>query len=246
LFFRGLCYPFHTMDKQMVMKKVGKVVGWAVGIIAVLGILVLVAKMQDNASVGSPLKNDILPTDHVTGKLDSPVTLLEYSDFQCPACGSYAPVVEKLMAEYADRVRFVYRHFPIYSKHPNAEIAARAAEAAGKQNKFFEYAEVLFSNQSAWSELKDPRDTFKGYAQSLGLNVDEFEKYMNSNESRTAVTKDYQGGVRAGVDSTPTFFLNGSSIENPNGYTAFKKVLDDALAAAAAPVTTPTTDSASQ
>lgn len=249
MFFEGLCYPFHTMDKQTVMKKVGTIVAWAVGVIAILGVLVLVAKMQDNAGKGSPLTNDILPTDHVTGKLDSAVTLVEYTDFQCPACATYAPVVEKLIAEYADRVRFVYRHFPIYSKHPNAEIAARASEAAGKQGKFFEYAEVLFAKQNDWSELADPKETFKTYAKDLGLNVDDFEKYMNSNESRNSVTKDAQGGTRAGISGTPSFFLNGKSIANPNGYTAFKKLLDDALAAStdgASPVPTPATETSSQ
>ena len=169
LFFRRLCYPFPTMqtDKQAVLKKVGTIVAWAVGVIAILGILVLVAKMQDSTQVGSPLANDILPTDHVTGKLDSAVTLVEYSDFQCPACGAYAPLVEKLMVDYADKVRFVYRHFPIYSKHPNAEIAARASEAAGKQGQFFQYAQLLFAKQSDWVDQPDPRETLKDYAKSL-------------------------------------------------------------------------------
>ncbi|MFA5945655.1 MAG: thioredoxin domain-containing protein [Patescibacteria group bacterium] len=231
------------MDKQTVMKKVGTIVAWAVGIVAVLGFLVLVAKMQDSTQVGSPLANDILPTDHVTGKLDSAVTLVEYSDFQCPACGAYAPLVEKLMVDYSDKVRFVFRHFPIYSKHPNAEIAARASEAAGKQGQFFQYAQLLFAKQSDWVDQPDPRETLKGYAKSLSLNVDDFEKYMNSNESKTTVTKDYQGGVRAGINGTPTFFLNGKTIDNPNGYPAFKKLLDDALTTATpaeqAPATPP-------
>jgi protein-disulfide isomerase len=229
------------MEKQMVMKKVGTIVAWAIGIVAMLGVLVLVATLQDNTKTGAQLTSEILPSDHVTGKLDSAVTVLEYSDFQCPACGLYAPIVEKLMAEYADRVRFVYRHFPIYSKHPNAEMAARAAEAAGQQSKFFEYAEILFGKQKEWSDIQDPRDKFKEYASSLGLKVDEFEKYMNSNESRSTVTKDYQGGVKAGINGTPTFFLNGASIDSPNGYVAFKKVIDDALTA-----TTQATDTSSQ
>ncbi|MFA5947125.1 MAG: thioredoxin domain-containing protein [Patescibacteria group bacterium] len=237
------------MDKQIVMKKVGVIVAWAVGIVAMLGILVLVATLQDNTKTGAQLTSEILSTDHVAGKLDSKVTVLEYSDFQCPACGLYAPIVEKLMAEYTDQVRFVYRHFPIYSKHPNAETAARAAEAAGQQNKFFEYAEILFSKQQEWSDIQDPRNKFKEYASSLGLKVDEFEKYMNSSESKSAVTKDYQGGLKAGINGTPTFFLNGSSIDSPNGYAAFKKVIDDALAAStvvASPDPTQATDTSSQ
>jgi len=221
------------MDKQTAMKKVGTIVAWSVGIIAMLIVLVLVAKLQDNPPVsGAKLAVNVLPTDHITGKLDSPVTVLEYSDFQCPACAAYAPIVEKLMFDYKDKVRFVYRSFPIYSKHPNAEIAARAGEAAGEQGKFFEFAALLFSKQSEWSVIPDPRDKLKEYATSLGLNVDEFEKYMNSKESKTAVTKAYDSGVKAGVNGTPTFFLNGTSINTPNGYVAFKKVIDDALAAA--------------
>ncbi len=230
------------MDKQTVMKKVGTLVAWGVGIIAMLVVLVLVAKVQDNPPVsGAKLAVNILPTDHVTGKLDSPVTVLEYSDFQCPACGAYAPIIEKLMFDYKDKVRFAYRSFPIYSKHPNAEISARAGEAAGKQEKFFDYAALLFSKQAEWATLSDPRDKFKEYATLLNLNVDDFDKYMNSNESKTAVTKAYDSGVKAGVNGTPTFFLNGTSIDSPNGYVAFKKVIDDALAAAI-----PTTDTSSQ
>lgn len=230
-------------------KKIGTIAAWAVGIVATLGLLVLVAKMQDNTQTGASLTSEITATDHQTGKLDSAVTLLEYSDFQCPACASYAPLVEKLMTDYSDKIRFVYRHFPIYTKHPNAEIAARAAEAAGEQGRFFEFGSLLFAKQNDWSELSNPQDKFTEYAQLLGLNVDEFKKYMNSGESKKAVTQDYQGGVRAGVDSTPSFFLNGKSIVAPRSYEALKKLIEDALAAAAPapePVTTPTTDTSSQ
>ncbi len=220
------------MDKQNVTKKVGTIIAWAVGIIAMLGVLVYIAHIQDNASSGTKVASEILPTDHVSGNPEAKVTLLEYSDFQCPACAMYAPVVKQIMAEYSDRVRFVYRHFPIYSIHENAELAGRAAEAAGQQGKFFEYADILFAQQSEWSELNNPRDKFKDYAGLLELNMADFESYMNSGESRQTVTKDYQSGMRAGVSGTPTFFLNGTSIKNPAGYAALKKILDEALAAA--------------
>ncbi len=211
-------------------KKVGVVLAWVAGIALVLGILVLVAKMQDNVQTTGQIASDITAKDHATGKLDSPVTLLEYSDFQCPACGAYAPLVEQLMSEYKDKVRFVYRHFPIYSKHPNAEIGGRAAEAAGQQGKFFEYGAILFAKQDEWSVLPDPRDKLAEYAQTLGLNVDGFKTYMNGDASKATVTSDYNGGVKIGITGTPTFFINGEMIQNPTSVAAFRKVLDDALA----------------
>jgi protein-disulfide isomerase len=215
------------------MKKVWSTLGIILGIVAVLAVLVLIAKMQDAPAQTSKNVAEVTALDHVTGKLDSAVTLIEYSDFQCPACGAYAPVVERLISEYGDRVRFVYRHFPIYSKHPNAEIAGRAAEAAGQQGKFFEYGAILFAKQNDWAELSNPQDTFIEYAKSLSLNTDDFKAYMLSSDSKKTVSNDYRSGVQAGVSGTPTFFLNGEALENPQGYTAFKKILDDALAASA-------------
>jgi protein-disulfide isomerase len=229
------------MSMQKGMSSVTK---WIIGIVvvaAVVGGLVLLGQMQDNAGNKAPSTvSEVTAEDHQMGKLDSAVTLLEYSDFQCPACKSYQPLVEQAVKEYGDRIRFVYRHFPIYSKHPNAENGGRAAEAAAKQGKFFEYGSVLFTNQDEWSVMNDPTDKLAEYAKALGLNEDQFRADYKDKASKAAVTADYQSGVKAGVNGTPTFFLNGQMVQSPGSYTALKKLIDDALAAAAAPADTST------
>lgn len=164
-------------------------------------------------------------SDWTKGNKEAAATLIEYSDFQCPACGAYYPLVKQLSQEFGDKVRFVYRHFPL-EQHKNAELAAFAAEAAGKQGKFWEMHDLIFDNQREWSDSEDARALFAKYAASLNLAAEQFQKDIDSAEVKAKVEKDYQGGLAAKVNSTPTFFLNGKKLQNPRSYEEFKKILE--------------------
>lgn len=167
--------------------------------------------------------------DHVKGNPAAKVILIEYSDFQCPACGAYYPLVRKLADEYANDVAFAYRHFPL-QQHANAIPAARAAEAAALQGKFWEMHNMMFEHQDAWAGEANPTETFMGYARELGLNSDQFRRDYEADAGRDHAKADFQGGLRANVNATPTFFLNGKKLENPRSYDAFKAILDEAIA----------------
>lgn len=141
------------------------------------------------------------------------VTLVEYSDFQCPACASFEPAIESVLAEYGDKIKFQYKHFPLASIHPYAQQAAVAAEAAGMQGKFFEYHDALFANQQSWSAGAAPAATFIKYAEDLDLDVAQFRRHMNSSELLDKVRAEMAEGKELGVSGTPTFFLDGKKME---------------------------------
>ena len=168
-------------------------------------------------------------TDHVKGSENGPVTLVEYSDLQCPACRAFAPLVRQLVDANADTLRFVYRHFPL-QQHQYAQDAAYAAEAAGNQGKFFEYHDILFDRQDDWATGKDLEETFVAYAEELELDVEQFTTDMSSDEVRNKVESDLSSGITAGVNSTPSFYLNGVPVRNPNSIEAFQTLIDAELA----------------
>jgi protein-disulfide isomerase len=137
--------------------------------------------------------------------VDAPVTLVEYGDFQCPYCGRAYPIVKEVQSRLGDRLRFVFRNFPITTSHPNAEHAAEAAEAAGAQGRFWEMHDHLFENQK---RLRD-KDLHR-YAEELGLDVTRFDQEMADHVYADRVHEDFMGGVRSGVNGTPTFYINGA------------------------------------
>lgn len=142
-------------------------------------------------------------------KVSSPVVLEEYGDYQCPPCGALYPVLEQIEHDYGDQLRVVFRHFPLTKTHKNALMAARAAEAARNQGKFWEMHDRLYRNQNAWKDLGDPRATLIGYARELALNVDRFTRDMDSTEVEQRIAADMQKGSAAGVSGTPTVFIEG-------------------------------------
>jgi protein-disulfide isomerase len=150
--------------------------------------------------------------DHVKGNPEATVTLVEYSDFQCPACASFQPVVNELMAQYGDKLRFEYKHFPL-PIHNYAQQAAVAAEAASQQGKFFEFHDALFTNQQEWSNSATPQTFFVKYAEELSLDVEKFKMHQNSSVLRDEVRKDLSAARELGLTGTPTFFLNGERMQ---------------------------------
>lgn len=171
--------------------------------------------------------------DWSAGPKDAKVTLLEYSDYQCPACGFYYPLLKRLQGEFAGRLRFVYRNYPLRTVHKNSQLASQAAEAAGPQNKFWEMHDYLFEHQNDWSDLGNPTETFVGYAKDLGLDTQKFAADLKSSAVQQSIDEDVASGDALRVDSTPTFFLQGKRVGNPPpNYDALKKLVDDAIRAA--------------
>lgn len=210
---------------------------WLVAILLVGGSLAGVfylaktAKPIENTN-GSGLRDEVSSEDWVGGNPEAAVTLVEYADFQCPACGQYHSIIKKLEEELGTQVRFVFRHFPLSRTHPNAEAAAVAVEAAGRQGKFWEMRNILFERQNDWSKKPNPRTAFVAYAQELGLTIDQFENDMELDAIKEKIQTQFNGGVASGVNSTPTFLLNGEKIENPRSLDEFRHTLAQALAAA--------------
>ncbi|MDP2683598.1 MAG: thioredoxin domain-containing protein [bacterium] len=168
-------------------------------------------------------------TDNTKGNADASLVLIEYSDFQCPACATYQSMVKQLMEEYNDQIYFAYRHFPLRSIHDNAQLAGQAAEAAGLQGKFWEMHDKLFENQSDWSNESDPTEKFATYAGEFELDVEKFKTDLTSDIAKDKVNSDYNSGTAAKVNSTPSFFLNGDKISNPKTYEDFKELIDNEL-----------------
>jgi protein-disulfide isomerase len=160
-----------------------------------------------------PKITEITEFDRVKGDMATStggMIIVEYSDFQCPACAARYPIVKQFLAS-STNVKFVYRHFPL-SQHFNAKKAAIAAEAAGLQGKFWEMHDKLFDKQSDWSSMVNPTAKFVGYAKEIGLDVVKFESDLASGDLRLKVEKDLESGTQNKVESTPTFFVQGVKI----------------------------------
>ncbi|MEX2008118.1 MAG: DsbA family protein [Candidatus Spechtbacterales bacterium] len=203
---------------------------WALILVLIGGSIWAVLQFVANSGtdVSNVTPQEVTADDWITGNANSSVTLLEYGDFECPACASYHPVLQTLKSEYGDRVAFAYRHFPL-SIHPRADETARAAEAAGNQGTFWEMHDMLFERQSAWSKGGNIDDILAGYAEELGLNEDQFRADYNSDEVKGRVEADERAGRAAGVPGTPTFFLNGQAIDSPGNAEEFRNLLNAAL-----------------
>jgi protein-disulfide isomerase len=146
----------------------------------------------------------------VRGSPMAQITIVEFSDFECPYCGRAHPVLEQVLSEFEGRVRLVFKHYPLASAHPHALAAARAAVAAGNQGKFWEMHDLLFEHQR---QLED--EDIEGYAGTLGLDMDRFRRDLAAAETQRRIEQDKQQGERAGVEGTPSFFVNGRLFREP-------------------------------
>ncbi|HEX8723503.1 MAG TPA: thioredoxin domain-containing protein [Pyrinomonadaceae bacterium] len=151
------------------------------------------------------------PSPYTRGGASASVTLEEFSDFQCPACGNLEPGLRRVVKDYGERVRLVFRNFPL-SMHKYAFLAARAAEAAGQQGKFWEMHDALYDSQKEWSEAMEPRVQFVAYATRLGLDVERFKADMERQDLADRIKADYARGMSLGVKGTPTVYLNGREL----------------------------------
>ena len=163
--------------------------------------------------------------DHIQGSADAPVTVVQYGDYECPLCGEAYPIIKQIQGRMGDRLRFVFRNFPIPTSHPHAQQAAEAAEAAGAQGKFWEMHDLLYERQRHLTDAD-----LHAYAAELGIEVGRFEREMADHLYADRVEEDLIGGVRSGVNGTPTFYING--VRHDDSYEL--DVLLDAVERAAA------------
>lgn len=195
-----------------------------------VGVFALTKESSPGSQNGSG-DQTVQATDHKVGAGNKKVTLTEYGDFQCPACKAYYPIVKEIKATYGDDITFQFRNFPLTQIHPNAMIGHRAAEAAGKQGKFFEMHDVLYEKQDDWSRANDPSAILVTYAKLLGLNEEQFKTDMTSKATADAINADIKAGQSFQATSTPTFVLNDKKIEeNPRSFEDFKKLIDAKIA----------------
>ncbi len=168
---------------------------------------------QKVAAANSPAK----------GSANAPIEMIEFSDFQCPFCLRADPTVRQVLSTYGDRIRFVYRHYPL-PNHPNARPAAEAAACAGEQGKFWPYHDRLFASPGKLSDAD-----LKQSAAELGLNAEQFNACVDTHKLRAQVDEDIKAGEEAGVNGTPAFFVNGRLISGAQPYELFKKTIDEEL-----------------
>jgi len=207
--------------------RITQVVIWVLVVVAVGLLIYGLAVLGSGSTSLSPSSSSQTTTtgirseDHVEGNKNAKTVLIEYGDFQCPSCGQTAPLVKQLAKNYPNDLAIVFRNFPL-SIHKNAYPASRAAEAAAQQNKYWEMVDVLFTNQSVWSEVGNPGDVFAGYAKTLGMDVEKFKKDSASDSLKTKIEGDIDLAQAAQVNATPTFFLNGKKMQ----ITSFQGFMD--------------------
>lgn len=215
---RRLAKDLKKKEKQK-LEKTATARNWVVGFIVL--IVVGFFGYQFITWLNTPSSTPELPetasieltdSEWTKGNPESKNVLVEYADFQCPACARAAMDSKRLGEEEGQSVLVVYRHFPLISIHPQAMAAAKAAEAAGKQGKFWEMHDLLFEKQQDWSGDGGAEKVFENYAEGMGLNIDQYRSDFDSEETTKAISSDIVSGNKAGINSTPTFFLNGSRL----------------------------------
>jgi protein-disulfide isomerase len=172
------------------------------------------------------LTEPVTERDHIRGPMNAPMTLVEYGDYECPACGAAYPLTEAIIDMLGDEMRFVYRHFPLMNIHPHAEHAAEAAEAAGAQDRYWEMHSTLFQNQDALEN-----EDLARYAAGLHLNLNRFLQDLLQEAYADRIREDFRSGVRSGVNGTPAFFVNEERYDGPRDLKSMVAALNNAAPA---------------
>lgn len=205
------------------------------GIIIIGGFLMII--FANTGPAGNNKHIGEVGTDEwIKGDPSSKIVLVEYSDFQCPACKARAKQNEEILNEFGSHIKFIYRHFS-WDYHERAFLASLASEAAGIQGKFWEMHDKIFENQEVWSKQSEDsaEESFTAYALMLNLDIEKFKNDLHSNKVENEVKKDQKSGAAAGIDATPSYFLNGTII-NPKNYDGFRALVRDAVDKANQPV----------
>lgn len=166
-------------------------------------------------------------SSHKTGS--GAITMVEFGDYQCPACSVAHPNVKQLLKDYEGKITFYFRNFPLSNIHPNAMMSASAAEAAGAQGKFWEMHNKLYEAQKDWSEEANPTDKFAGYAKDLGLDVEKFKKALADKQFQPVIDQDLADGTALNVQGTPTFYFNGTQYTGKPDYASLRDHVESLL-----------------
>jgi len=178
--------------------------------------------VPDNPAPEANQTFNITRSDHVRGDFNAPITLVEFSDFECPFCERHYPTMNQIISNYKGKVRMVYKHYPL-SFHPSAQKAAESSECAGEQGKFWEYHDKLFENQPSGFSV----DKFKQWAVDLKLNAKKFNDCLDAGKYASKVQADFQEGSQKGVNGTPATFVNGQLVSGAVPYESFKQIIDN-------------------
>jgi protein-disulfide isomerase len=172
----------------------------------------------------STLAIEVTKHDHLQGDLNAACSLVEYGDYECPSCGEAQPIIRKLQAHFGNQMSLVFRNFPLRELHARAEAAAEMAEFAGTQGKFWKMHDLLFANQESLDER-----TLMSLSERLGLDASDLKLARARKAARKRIDDDFAGGIRSGVNGTPTFFLNGDRYDGPTDYESLVALLQRVL-----------------
>jgi protein-disulfide isomerase len=204
------------------------------------GILLLSGKKTGNQNVTEKIDLNLLIPAGVTATSGvsngaylpaSPsagISLVEFGDYECPACGVYHGFIKQLLTEFSGKFNYVFRNYPL-SQHKNAPISSQAVEAAGLQDKYWQMHDKVFENQTAWAGLTDPKEIFLTYAGEIGLDSKQFLSDLTSQAVKDRIDADTKDGNVVGLSETPTLYLNGKKIVLEGSYAQMKKLLEDAI-----------------
>lgn len=203
-------------------------------IIFILILAIIDPAAEKDTSTGSEAAEEVnimvTEDDWTQGNPDAAITLVEYADFECPACAAYHSVVKEVVDKYQDDIQYVYRHFPLVSIHKNAEPAARAAEAAGAQDAFWGMQDKLFENQGEWAREGNPKELFLKYANELDLDAEEFAADYASDSIKEKVRASLREANTLKLSGTPTFILDNRILKNaPSTVEGFSKIIENRL-----------------
>lgn len=211
------------------MKNLPILLATVFGSLLIIVVIAVVFSKSSSSSSGEVLDQEKLVANaaHSIGPDDAPITIVEFSDLQCPACRSIQPIIDQVISQYPDKVRVVFRHFPL-SQHIYARPSAQAAIAAQDSGQFWEYSQLLFDRQDKWSEISS-LDTLKNtlidYAVELGIDKDAFTAKMNDAETLAQIQSDVDLGREIGISATPTIFVNGVQMSAPQLLSAVQSLL---------------------
>ncbi len=194
----------------------------AIGLLAIIITTAIQLSSSDGLKIDGDKNLEITEQDRIKGPVNAKVTIVEYSDFECPFCQKSAEFMDQLLVDFPNDVRIVYRYLPLTSIHRNAYPAALAAEAAGAQGKFWEMHDMLFAKTNEWPNSSNPSGVFQGYAEELGLDVEKFKNDTLNKTGKDKIEADIASANILRLKGTPSIFANGESLKNSSNYQDLK------------------------